>query len=232
MSDIKITNGLSNKLFRSMLTDSLNKISDFQVVEPPSKFEEIVKFFQYNHNDIIILDEKNISLGIDEKLKKLLTNSKILFLFTDQNIVYIQHLLKCGINGFIHSNCSMSELEHCIRVLNKNHRYVTSELADSIIFDNKQSGFSSLTDREIQILKMLTLEGMALVHIAKTLKLSPKTITAHKANIMNKLASKNNAHLINQASSYFGKFSATEDKHYGADGETRTRTTFVTTPSR
>jgi DNA-binding CsgD family transcriptional regulator len=46
---------------------------------------------------------------------------------------------------------------------------------------------------------MITQSGMSLVEIAKNLKVSPKTVTSHKSNIMTKLNAKSNLDLIRKA---------------------------------
>jgi DNA-binding NarL/FixJ family response regulator len=86
-----------------------------------------------------------------------------------------------------------------VTTIKKNGRYISPDLANSLIFEEEATGSSSLTSREIQILRMITQSGMSLVEIAKNLKVSPKTVTSHKSNIMTKLNAKSNLDLIRKA---------------------------------
>ncbi len=208
MSTIKIANAITKRLFRSALTDCLNQIEDFVVFE-----EDIDNLEKFHHIDIVIFDDNIFDLLNVKHIanwKKLNAHLQIMLIFNEENMVYLQQVIKHGVSGFIHSNCSVAELETSIRTLHKNHRYIAPEISNHLLFDNQQTGFLSLTSREMQILKMVTMDGMALVQIAKTLQLSPKTITAHKANIMTKLSCKNNVDLIHQARTYFKSFGSNQ----------------------
>ena len=60
---------------------------------------------------------------------------------------------------------------------------------------------AALTPRELQVLKLVA-SGVPLVQVAESLNLSPKTISAHKRNLMIRLGIANNADLIRYAISH------------------------------
>jgi len=52
-----------------------------------------------------------------------------------------------------------------------------------------------LTKREKQVLKLIS-EGLTSEEIAKKLKISQRTVDAHRANAMQRTGAKNSAHLV------------------------------------
>jgi DNA-binding NarL/FixJ family response regulator len=63
---------------------------------------------------------------------------------------------------------------------------------------NTTTPHEALTDRELQVLKLLA-AGESLVGIAATLHLSPSTVTTYRARILDKMGMKSNAELIRYA---------------------------------
>ena len=67
-----------------------------------------------------------------------------------------------------------------------------------ISFEDRQSVFDVLSSREREVLKLIA-EGKDSKEIASTLRISPKTVKAHRANIMKKLGIHKLAELVTYA---------------------------------
>jgi DNA-binding NarL/FixJ family response regulator len=191
-----------HSLFRSGLVRMLNSIHDIQVVGEAADGDQALTLAQTVDADIITLDLNMPGMSdmvLIKEIKKLKPNMRILIISMHDEGFLVKQTLKNGANGYITKNCTADELESIVTTIKKNGRYISPDLANSLIFEEEATGSSSLTSREIQILRMITQSGMSLVEIAKNLKVSPKTVTSHKSNIMTKLNAKSNLDLIRKA---------------------------------
>jgi DNA-binding NarL/FixJ family response regulator len=175
-----------------------------QVIAEASDGDQALELAKSRSADLLTLDLNMpgiTDMSLIKELKKIQPQMLILVVSMHDESFLVRQALKNGANGYITKNCSEQELESVIKTILRNGRYIAPEIADSLIFEEDAKGSSSLTGREIQILRMITQSGLSLVEIAKNLKLSPKTVTSHKANIMAKLNAKSNLDLIKKAQS-------------------------------
>jgi DNA-binding NarL/FixJ family response regulator len=100
----------------------------------------------------------------------------------------------------------LDELLRALRIIAAGERYVSPELAAELIGNAlqpnpdpaKPCALAALSDREIQILRFIG-KGHTTAAIAQELKISPKTVGAHRENLKNKLGSGNSASLVQKA---------------------------------
>ncbi|HEX8787303.1 MAG TPA: response regulator transcription factor [Telluria sp.] len=104
---------------------------------------------------------------------------------------YVSSLLRTGARGVLGRNFSKEHLLDAIRTVASGKPYVGAEVSSLIASRMKLfralSTRECLTQREIEILKRLAI-GRKTATIGFELGISSKTVSAHKANIMNKLA--------------------------------------------
>ncbi len=199
---IKIIVADDHSLYRTGLIRMLNTIPDFIVIGEAADGDQALSLSKQLEADIVTLDLNMPGLSdmsLIKELKKIKPDMRILIVSMHDEGFLVKQTLKNGANGYITKNCTADELENIIKTIKRQGRYIAPDLANSLIFEEDSIGSSSLTSREIQILRMITQSGMSLVEIAKNLKLSPKTVTSHKANIMAKLNAKSNLDLIRKA---------------------------------
>lgn len=191
-------------LFRTGLIRLLNNLPGMQVIAEASDGDQALELAKSRSADLLTLDLNMpgiTDMSLIKELKKIQPQMLILVVSMHDESFLVRQALKNGANGYITKNCSEQELESVLKTILRNGRYIAPEIADSLIFEEDAKGSSSLTGREIQILRMITQSGLSLVEIANNLKLSPKTVTSHKANIMAKLNAKSNLDLIKKAQS-------------------------------
>jgi RNA polymerase sigma factor (sigma-70 family) len=115
-------------------------------------------------------------------------------------ISLIKLVIKNGASGFLTKNASPEDVYAAIATINKGGKFLPHHIAEQIAFSDSISQDSQkLTIREIQILRMITQEGLSLVEIAKRIGVSPKTVTSHKTNIMTKLGVESNLDLLRES---------------------------------
>jgi DNA-binding NarL/FixJ family response regulator len=142
--------------------------------------------------DVVLLDISMPGLnGVEAalQLKKDLPNPKIIFLTMHAEPVYISGAFRVGANGYVLKRCASAELVDAIRQVLLGRTYVTPEIAsDFALADPKaENSTRDLTSREREVLRAVA-QGKSAKEIAAVLNISPKTVTFHKSNIMQKLA--------------------------------------------
>ena len=113
----------------------------------------------------------------------------ILSMYSDQ--VHVVRALQAGATGYVVKKSAAKEVVDAIRTVHRGGRYLSKELADSVIDQvvhktALEDRLERLSSRERQVLQMLA-EGHAVPDIATTLSLSPKTVETYRARMMEKL---------------------------------------------
>lgn len=122
----------------------------------------------------------------------------ILVLTAHKNAETVSRALKAGATGYATKNCEPEVLIAAIRKLAAGGRFISPELIEPFIFGCRSEDAvprEVLSNREFQVLQMMA-TGMSFNAIAEALTLSAKTISTHKARVMQKLRLDNNAQLI------------------------------------
>ncbi len=96
---------------------------------------------------------------------------------------YVSNALQAGATGYLLKSSTLIEFESAIRAVARGETYFCSEVA------NRTRGEHSsrqLTSRQREVLQLLA-EGNTTREIATILHISPKTVEAHRNNIMSRL---------------------------------------------
>jgi len=153
--------------------------------------------------DVILLDISMPGLsGIDaaRQVREQLPESKIIFLTMHADPVYLSGAFRAGARGYVLKRCASAELVHAIREVFDGKTFVSPEIAKDLAIANIEPGaaVTELTSRERDVLQLVA-SGMSAKEIASALKISPKTVTFHKSNIMHKLGIRTTAGLTKLA---------------------------------
>ncbi len=113
-----------------------------------------------------------------------------------------QRALKAGASGYLTKDRDPETLLAAIRRIAAGGRFLDPHLAEEMAFDasglGNQPAHGCLTDREFQILRMLA-RGTGINDIADQLSISNKTVSTHKARLMEKMAFASNADIVRYA---------------------------------
>jgi DNA-binding NarL/FixJ family response regulator len=120
---------------------------------------------------------------------------------------YLIEALDAGAAGYILKESSPGDLMLALHEIDRGNTWVSPRLLAQLVHDYRSRGTvasitqprsATLTPREKEILKLLA-EGFRVKDVAVNLKLSVKTIEAHKFNLMRKLDIHNKAQLVQYA---------------------------------
>lgn len=143
--------------------------------------------------DLVIVDIMVPSLNgleIVRQLRKSLPEVKLLIFSAYSSRERVQAALKSGVNGIVHKNASIDELEKGIQRVLIGESYMSSQILEIMreimLNPNSTDSLEKLTTREREILQLIA-EGNTTKDIANKLEISAKTADTHRTNVMNKL---------------------------------------------
>ena len=142
-----------------------------------------------------------------KEITRLYAKTRIIMLSMYEERYIINKAIKAGANGYISKNAGKKDLlkaiASCMKDEKVNFRRQNQFTQNSIQNNDKLIKEISLTNREKQILKLITQEATN-SDIALFLNISKRTVETHKKNITLKLGAKNTAGIIKIAMK--GKF--------------------------
>ena len=164
--------------------------------------QEVIDTLKTQTADLIISDiNMPVMDGITltKKLKKLHPDIKIMMLSMYEEKYIINKALKAGADGYISKNSNKDIILNAIESCMKGEKF-TSPTQNKFTQANlktydKQLKEITLTDREQQILKLIT-EEVSNGDIAEALDISKRTVETHKKNMILKLGVTNTVGLI------------------------------------
>ena len=99
--------------------------------------------------------------------------------------------MQIGAHGYLTKSAGPEEVVNAIRAVKTGQRYIAPEIAQQIALAqfsgrNDENPFASLSDRELQIMLMIT-KGEKVQTIADQLNLSSKTVNSYRYRMFEKL---------------------------------------------
>ena len=155
--------------------------------------------------DVVLTDIQMPQMDGIELCKELLrlnSTMKVVALTMFNEPQLIKRMLQAGVMGYVLKNSPKSEIEHAIELVAAGRQYYSREVTDVIINRLRGApikmpvlGSASLTEREMEILHLI-LKQQSNQEIVEQLYISPRTVEAHKRNMLEKTESKNIAGLV------------------------------------
>ena len=190
------------------LTAILDFESDMEVVGFSLNGTQVLDWFQNNVADVLLLDINMPDVNGVEVLqgfKKYKVTPKIIVLSSYDNIKLVKDILKLGAKSFVPKKSAGEHIVSAIRHVVNGEQYFTDDIKEKMmntIMSNPEHDednpegmlINSLTKREYQILKLITLEYTT-KKICETLFISTSTVETHRKNLLRKLKVKNSVGL-------------------------------------
>jgi DNA-binding NarL/FixJ family response regulator len=150
--------------------------------------------------DLVLMDiDMPVMNGIEatKKIKKQYPDVKIIMLTMHDEKAMIKNLLDLGADGYLLKNSSFSELHAAIQSVYVGKQFLSEDVNSALMSPDvdKSGALSELTDREIEIIRLIA-EGLSNKEIADKLFISHRTVDTHRTNMMNKLGLHNVAGIV------------------------------------
>ncbi len=181
-------------LVRTGMRRLLEDIADIEIVAEATTGEEAVAHARAGNPSVVLMDINMPGMsGIDATKKILQRNDsiKIIIVTMSEDEMLAQRLLKIGAAGYLTKGCKINEIEHAIREVIANRRYLTPQIAQQLALagtkaNEGQSPFGDLSEREIEVMTLI-LDGKKTNEISDKLCLSPKTVSTYRYRLFAKL---------------------------------------------
>lgn len=108
---------------------------------------------------------------------------------------YVSEALRKGVSAYVLKGSPIEEFVNAVRAAVNGKRYLSKGLPSSLLDSSPSSyavhgGYSSLTEREREVLQLLS-EGLTSKEIGTRLSISPRTVEKHRENLKEKLGVRN-----------------------------------------
>lgn len=208
-NEVKLFLADDHTILREGLKLIIEDVPHYTVVGEAGDGKEALEMIEKLKPHIAILDISMPTMsGIDvvRYMKKYVPESKIIILSRHDNEEYVKELLKSGVNGYVLKDDAGDDLLRAIDAVLKDNVYLSPGVATRVVSDyvaiekvgdqeRAGSQFDLLTGREREVLKLIA-EGRSGQEIAECLRISPRTVKVHRANIMKKLGVHKSSELV------------------------------------
>ena len=187
------------------LKQLLAAAGDLEVVAEARDGHEVMQRVRELDFDVLLLDMSMPGKSGIELVKQVHGEKpklRILVLSMHEEQQYAVRAIRAGAAGYLTKEGASSELVAAIRKVAGGGAYISSAVAEQLALGAMPGAkgplHSALSDREFQVFRMLA-EGKSVTDIATRLNLSVKTVSTHKANLMQKMNMRNTGELIRYA---------------------------------
>lgn len=182
-----------HEIVRCGIRRILQDVQGMKVIGEARTGEDGINLCREHHPNVVLMDVKMPGIGgleATRKLQRIMPDVKIIILTMCKDEPYPSRLLESGAEGYLVKDCAVDELIQAIRAVNAGQRYITSEIAQQLAFKHlrgsEASPFETLSERELQIMMMIT-GGEKIQTISDKLCLSSKTVNTYRYRIFAKL---------------------------------------------
>jgi DNA-binding NarL/FixJ family response regulator len=201
-SMIRILMADDHAIVRSGLKQLLQIAEDIEVTGEAVNGAQVLQALRTHHFDLILLDMAMPGIsGIDliSRIRLRGITIPILVLSMRNEAPAVRRALSAGANGYLTKDNEPEVLLAAIRKTAAGSRFIDPLLVDEMVFGNAEGDARSaqelLSDREFHIFRLLA-HGKTVNDIADELAISNKTVSTHKARLMQKMNFASNAELV------------------------------------
>ncbi len=202
---IRIVMADDHAIVREGLKSIVASAGDLQVVDEAGDGNEVMRIVRERDFDVLVLDLSMPGRSGMELIKLAKAEKprlRILVLSMHQEQQYAVRAIKTGASGYLTKESAPAQLVQAIRKIASGGAYISAEVAEQLALGAMPGGSTapheSLSAREFEVFRLLV-AGVSVTDIAHQLTLSVKTVSTHKANLMQKMGLANQSDLIRYA---------------------------------
>jgi len=184
-----------HRLVRAGVRALLEKGRLGEVIAEASDGREALDLVAEHRPDILLLDIGMPNLnGLDaiERIRKRSPGTKMIILSMHTNEEYVVRALRCGVAGYLIKDSAVDELERAIQTVAAGKTYLSKRISKPEIQaylanpNRTYAPLDQITARQREVLQLIG-EGKNTKEIADLLRVSIKTVEAHRLRLMRRL---------------------------------------------
>jgi DNA-binding NarL/FixJ family response regulator len=202
---IKVLIADDHAVVRRGLREIVEETRDVLVGGEAGTASEVLRLVHDQRWDVVVLDihlPGGSGMELLRDLRRERPELRVLILTGYPEEQYALRAIRAGAAGFLTKESAPDKLLEAIRKLASGGRYVSEQvaemLASAVAADAPGDPHERLTDREFEVLRLLA-SGKTVSQVADRLALSVKTVSTHRARILQKMSMKTNAELTHYA---------------------------------
>ena len=202
---IRIVIADDHAIVREGLKRIITSADDMEVVGEAADGTQVMQHVRESDFDVLVLD-LSMPGRSGMELIKLVRGEKpklrILVLSMHEELQYAVRAIRSGASGYLTKESAPMQLIQVLRKIAAGGAFISTDVAEQLALGSMLGGAAAahekLTDREFEVFRLIAI-GMSVTEIAGRLNLSAKTISTHKANLMQKMNLQNQSELIRYA---------------------------------
>ena len=202
---IRIVLADDHTILREGLKQILRGEADFEIVAEAADGHEVMKRVRENEFDVLVLDMSMPGKSGVELIKQVKSEKpklRVLILTMHEEHQYAVRAIRAGASGYLTKEGATAQLVTAIRKVGAGGAYISAEVAEQLALNAmpgaQAAPHETLSDREFQVFRLIA-EGKSVSDIAERLNLSVKTVSTHKANLMQKMGMETTGEIIRYA---------------------------------
>ncbi len=202
---IRVVIADDHTIVREGLKQLLLAAGPFEIVGEARDGHEVLKVVRETDFDVLLLDLSMPGKSGMELIKQVKSEKprlRILVLSMHEEHQYAVRAIKAGASGYLTKDSASTQLVSAIEKVAGGGAFISAEVAEQLALSSMPQAqglpHAALSDREYQVFRMLV-SGQAVSEIAGKLNLSAKTVSTHKARLMEKMGIDNEADLVRYA---------------------------------
>ena len=202
---IRIVIADDHAVVREGLKRIILSADDMAVIGEASNGAEVIQQVRELDFEVLILDLSMPGRSGMELIKLVRCEKprlRILVLSMHEELQYAVRSIKSGASGYLTKDSAPTQLMQVLRKVAAGGAFISAGVAEQLalgsMLGSSCAPHERLTDREFEVFRLIAM-GMSVTDIAGRLNLSAKTISTHKANLMQKMSLQNQSELIRYA---------------------------------
>jgi DNA-binding NarL/FixJ family response regulator len=202
---IRIVLADDHTIVREGLKQVLHTAPDLTVIGEAQNGHEVIARVRELEFDVLLLDMSMPGKSGTELIKQVHAEKpklRILVLSMHEEEQYAVRAIKAGAAGYLTKESASAQLVSAIRKVAGGGAFITGSVAEQLALgampDSAGPLHGTLSDREFQVFRAIV-AGKTVTDIANGLNLSVKTVSTHKARILEKMNMHTTADLVRYA---------------------------------
>lgn len=199
-------------LVREGLKQLLAEQTEFELVGEASNAAQARQLIAQSLPDIVVVD---LTLGPDDgvELTRWIRQHhpalRILVLSMQDEALYAERMLRLGVSGYVMKSAAEADFLNALRKVARGQRHLSAEMNDRLLSKavrgqlatGDDDPVTSLTQRELQVFRLIG-GGVSTRQISEQLRLSMKTVDAHRRHMREKLNLRTTSELVRYAAQW------------------------------